>query len=140
MKLLHATQGISSLITNTGIINVDFADVRTIMQNGGAASWGPASARARTGLEGPGHFEPAARQRPSRRHQPHQHHRGHDLTGEATEISDIIHTCGRRGRDHLGAATDPAIMKRVTVIATGFDRAARRQRRSRGPRHSSTTP
>src|SRR6187397_3675571 len=38
--LLHATQGISSLITNTGIINVDFADVRTIMQNGGAALMG----------------------------------------------------------------------------------------------------
>ncbi|HET7600723.1 MAG TPA: cell division protein FtsZ, partial [Gemmatimonadales bacterium] len=35
--LLHATQGISSLVANTGLINVDFADVRTIMQNGGAA-------------------------------------------------------------------------------------------------------
>ncbi|HRZ09077.1 MAG TPA: cell division protein FtsZ, partial [Gemmatimonadales bacterium] len=34
--LLHATQGIAGLITSTGIINVDFADVRTIMQNGGA--------------------------------------------------------------------------------------------------------
>src|SRR5438105_15843607 len=31
--LLHATQGISSLITVTGIVNVDFADVRTVMQN-----------------------------------------------------------------------------------------------------------
>src|SRR5947208_11839423 len=35
--LLHATQGISSLISVTGLINVDFADVRTVMQNGGAA-------------------------------------------------------------------------------------------------------
>ncbi|HEU5314834.1 MAG TPA: cell division protein FtsZ, partial [Chloroflexota bacterium] len=38
--LLHATQGIASLITRTGIINVDFADVRTVMQNGGAALMG----------------------------------------------------------------------------------------------------
>src|SRR5207302_1647235 len=38
--LLHATQGISSLITVTGIVNVDFADVRTVMQNGGAAIFG----------------------------------------------------------------------------------------------------
>src|SRR5439155_1039160 len=38
--LLHATQGISSLITVTGIVNVDFADVRTVMQNGGAAIMG----------------------------------------------------------------------------------------------------
>ncbi len=38
--LLHATQGISRLITTTGIINVDFADVRTVMQNGGAALMG----------------------------------------------------------------------------------------------------
>ncbi len=38
--LLHATQGIAGLITTTGIINVDFADVRTIMQNGGAALMG----------------------------------------------------------------------------------------------------
>src|SRR5260221_7889427 len=34
--LLHATQGISSLICVTGLVNVDFADVRTVMQNGGA--------------------------------------------------------------------------------------------------------
>src|SRR6476646_4585936 len=38
--LLHATQGIADLITHTGMINVDFADVRTIMQNGGAALMG----------------------------------------------------------------------------------------------------
>src|SRR5204863_340527 len=38
--LLHATQGISSLISVTGMINVDFADVRTVMQNGGSALMG----------------------------------------------------------------------------------------------------
>src|SRR5207247_7660202 len=35
--LLHATQGISALICVTGLVNVDFADVRTVMQNGGSA-------------------------------------------------------------------------------------------------------
>src|SRR5256885_12194364 len=43
--LLHATQGISSLITVTGIVNVDFADVRTVMQNGGAAIMGTGMGR-----------------------------------------------------------------------------------------------
>jgi len=47
--LLHATQGISSLITVTGIVNVDFADVRTVMQNGGAAIMGTAWGGARIG-------------------------------------------------------------------------------------------
>src|SRR5438552_409604 len=43
--LQHATQGISSLITVTGIVNVDFADVRTVMQNGGAAIMGTGMGR-----------------------------------------------------------------------------------------------
>ena len=38
--LLHATQGISSLISVTGLVNVDFADVRTVMQSGGSALMG----------------------------------------------------------------------------------------------------
>ncbi|HET7111257.1 MAG TPA: cell division protein FtsZ, partial [Gemmatimonadales bacterium] len=46
--LLHATQGIASLITATGIINVDFADVRTVMQNGGAALMGTGMGRGDT--------------------------------------------------------------------------------------------
>ncbi|HST58788.1 MAG TPA: cell division protein FtsZ, partial [Longimicrobium sp.] len=38
--LLHATQGISDLIRVTGEVNVDFADVRTVMSNRGAALMG----------------------------------------------------------------------------------------------------
>src|SRR5881394_103441 len=38
--LLHATQGISALISVTGLVNVDFADLRTVMQNGGSALMG----------------------------------------------------------------------------------------------------
>jgi cell division protein FtsZ len=38
--LLHATQGISDLIHVTGEVNVDFADVRTVMTNRGPALMG----------------------------------------------------------------------------------------------------
>jgi cell division protein FtsZ len=38
--LLNAVQGISDLINNTGLINADFADVRTIMANKGMALMG----------------------------------------------------------------------------------------------------
>ncbi|MEJ2239163.1 MAG: cell division protein FtsZ, partial [Gemmatimonadales bacterium] len=42
--LLHATHGISTLISVTGLVNVDFADVRTGMQNGGSAHMGMGAA------------------------------------------------------------------------------------------------
>ena len=38
--LLNAVQGISDLINNTGLINADFADVRTVMANKGMALMG----------------------------------------------------------------------------------------------------
>lgn len=38
--LLHAVQGISDLINNTGLVNADFADVSTIMANKGLALMG----------------------------------------------------------------------------------------------------
>jgi cell division protein FtsZ len=41
--LLHATQGISALIHVTGEVNVDFADVRTVMANRGPALMGTGS-------------------------------------------------------------------------------------------------
>ena len=130
--LLHATQGIASLITSTGIINVDFADVRTIMQNGGAALMGTGIGRGENrALE-------AAQQAIS---SPLLDNvsiagatgvliniiGGDDLTlGEATQISDIIHDAvGDEAEIIFGAGNDPAMQGevRVTVIATGFDRA-----------------
>jgi cell division protein FtsZ len=130
--LLHATQGIASLITSTGIINVDFADVRTIMQNGGAALMGTGVGR------GDNRAMEAAQQAIS---SPLLDNvsiagatgvlinitGGADLTlGEATQISEIIHdAAGDEAEIIFGAATDPAMQGevRVTVIATGFDRA-----------------
>ncbi len=38
--LKQAVEGISDLITNPGIINVDFADIRAVMQNAGSALMG----------------------------------------------------------------------------------------------------
>jgi cell division protein FtsZ len=38
--LQHAIEGISSLITQHGLVNVDFADVRTVMQDAGTALMG----------------------------------------------------------------------------------------------------
>src|SRR5690606_13452139 len=42
--LYNATRGISDLITVHGLINLDFADVKTTMQNGGTALMGAAQA------------------------------------------------------------------------------------------------
>jgi cell division protein FtsZ len=44
--LLHAVQGITELITTPGTINVDFADVRTVMKDGGVALMGVGMAKA----------------------------------------------------------------------------------------------
>ena len=130
--LLHATQGIASLITSTGIINVDFADVRTVMQNGGAALMGTGIGRGENrALE-------AAQQAIS---SPLLDNvsiagatgvliniiGGDDLTlGETTQINDIIHDAvGDDAEIIFGAGSDAAMRGevRVTVIATGFDRA-----------------
>jgi len=43
--LLQGVQGISDLITTPGLINVDFADVKAVMQNTGSALMGIGSAR-----------------------------------------------------------------------------------------------
>lgn len=130
--LLNATRGIASLITSTGIINVDFADVRTVMQNGGAALMGTGVGRGENrALE-------AAQQAISSPLLDNVSINGasgvliniiggDDLTlGEATQISEIIHDAvGDDAQIIFGAGSDPRLQGevRVTVIATGFDRA-----------------
>ncbi len=129
--LLQATQGIADLVTKTGLINVDFADVRTIMQNGGSALMGTGIGR------GDNRAMEAAQQAIS---SPLLDNvsitgangvlinitGGSDLTmGEVTTINDIIHDAvGEDAEIIFGAATDPSMQGevRVTVIATGFDR------------------
>jgi cell division protein FtsZ len=141
--LLHATQGISSLICVTGLVNVDFADVRTIMQNGGAAIMGTGTGR------GENRSMEAAQQAIS---SPLLDNisiagatgvlinitGGDDLTlGEVTQISEAIHdAAGDEAEIIFGAVNDPAMHGelRVTVIATGFDRQSAAQPESMGVR------
>lgn len=130
--LLHATQGISSLISKTGLVNVDFADVRTVMRNGGSALMGTGVGR------GDNRAMEAAQQAIS---SPLLDNisiagstgvllniaGGGDLTlGEVTQISEIVHeAAGDEAEIIFGAVHEPAMQGeiRVTVIATGFDKA-----------------
>ncbi len=129
--LLHATQGISSLISVTGLVNVDFADVRTVMHSGGAALMGTGIGR------GENRAMEAAQQAIS---SPLLDNvsisgatgvlvnitGGADLTlGEVHQINEIIHDAvGDDAEIIFGAVHEPAMQGeiRVTVIATGFDR------------------
>ncbi len=129
--LLHATQGISVLISETGLVNVDFADVRTVMQNGGSALMGTGIGR------GDNRAMEAAQQAIA---SPLLDNvsisgatgvlvnitGGEDLTlGEVHQINDIVHDAvGDDAEIIFGAVHEPAMQGeiRVTVIATGFDR------------------
>ena len=130
--LLHATQGISNVITMTGLVNVDFADVRTVMQNGGSAMMGTGVGR------GDDRAIEAAQQAISSPLLDNVSIAGStgvlinitggpDLTiGEVTQISEIVkEAAGDQAEVIFGAAQDPAMEGevRVTVIATGFDKA-----------------
>jgi cell division protein FtsZ len=129
--LLHATQGISTLITKPGLVNVDFADVRTVMREGGSALMGTGIGR------GENRAMEAAQQAISSplldnvsisgsRGVLLNITGGGDLTlGEVTQISDIVHdAAGDDAEIIFGAVHEPAMQGelRVTVIATGFDR------------------
>lgn len=129
--LLHATQGISVLISETGLVNVDFADVRTVMENGGSALMGTGIGRGET------RATEAAQQAIA---SPLLDNvsisgatgvlvnitGGEDLTlGEVHQINEIVHDAvGDDAEIIFGAVHEPAMNGeiRVTVIATGFDR------------------
>ncbi len=128
--LLHATQGISDLIRVSGEVNVDFADVRTIM-----ASRGPALMGSGFG-EGDNRSQEAAQEAissPLLDEVSIQGARGVliNITGgldlgidEVTQISSIIQEeAGDEAEIIFGAVHDPDLegKVRVTVIATGFD-------------------
>lgn len=49
--LCNATRGISDLITETGVVNLDFADVRSVMRNGGNAIMGTGVASGENAAE-----------------------------------------------------------------------------------------
>jgi cell division protein FtsZ len=130
--LLHATQGISDLIRVTGEVNVDFADVRTIMSNRGTALMGTGFGR------GESRSVEAAQEAISSPLLDNISIQGAagvliNITGgmdlaidEVTTISSIIQEAAGEEAEIIFGAVHDAHMKeevRVTVIATGFDRA-----------------
>ncbi|HEX2167520.1 MAG TPA: cell division protein FtsZ [Longimicrobiales bacterium] len=129
--LLHATQGISDLIHVTGEINVDFADVRTVMQSRGPAIMG-------TGYGcGENRAMEAAQEAISSPLLDSVTIQGAmgvliNITGgmdlaidEVTTISSIIkEAAGDDAEIIFGAVHDPTLEAgvRVTVIATGLEK------------------
>ncbi|OGG51584.1 cell division protein FtsZ [Candidatus Kaiserbacteria bacterium RIFCSPHIGHO2_02_FULL_54_11b] len=133
--LKQAVEGISDLITTTGIINVDFADVRAIMHNAGSALMGIGTAI------GEHRAEMAAR---AAVNSPLLEVSIHGAKGVLfsvaggedlgmLEIQDaanvITEAIDPDAKVIFGAVTDPSLKKgqvRVTVIATGFPEAGTR--------------
>ena len=130
--LYQAVRGISDLITQVGIINVDFADVKTVMSNMGRALMGTGCAK------GQGRARTAAEMAVT---SPLLDNISVDgATGillnivggpdmkmkEIDEAAALIQEQAHEDANIIfGASVDPALgeMVKVTVIATGFDRA-----------------
>ena len=127
--LLHATRGISDLINVTGEVNVDFADVRTVMASRGPALMGTGFGR------GENRAVEAAQEAISSPLLDNVSIQGAagvliNITGgmdltidEVTTISSIIHeAAGEDAEIIFGAVHDPTMEGevRVTVIATGL--------------------
>lgn len=127
--LRQGVQGISDIITIPGQINVDFADVRTIMQNAGSALMGIGMA---TGDNRAVEAANAAISSPLLETSIEGALRvlinvtsGPDLTlAEANEAAQLINSkCDRREANIIfGWVSDPSMegQVRVTVLATGF--------------------
>ena len=128
--LQHATQGVSDLITIPGIINVDFADVRTIMASQGralmgmgvAADEGRAVAAAQQAINSP-LLEDVTIQGAKgilMNITSGPNLRLHEVEEAASLIMEAAHEdCNII----FGAVVDPNMGEalRITVIATGFD-------------------
>lgn len=135
--LYNATRGISDLILMPGLINLDFADVRTTMTDGGAAIMGSSTA------SGPDRAEIAAREAINSplldgvsingaRNVLVNISAGSNLgMRETTTATSIIQQeAGDDAEIILGTVLDENFGEeiRVTVIATGFDLAEERSR------------
>ncbi len=134
--LLNAVQGISDLMTVPGLINVDFADVRTIMSGMGRALMGTgigtgkrrATEAAETAISSPlledVSIEGATGILINITGGP-------DLTlHEVNEASSLIQQAAHEDANIIfGSVIDPNLSEevRITVIATGFDRASKTQ-------------
>jgi cell division protein FtsZ len=131
--LRQAVQGISDLIIVPGLINLDFADVKTVMSGMGMALMGTGTATGENRA-----VEAARRAISSRLLEDGSIHGargvlinitgGHDLLlHEVCEASSIIHDAADPEANIIFGAVLDASMKeevKITVIATGFDHRA----------------
>lgn len=128
--LRQGIQGISELITLPGLINLDFADVRSIMQDGGPALMaigrGSGENRAREAAEGAIHSALLDVSIDGARSIIYNVRGGDEMSlFEVTEAAEVI-----RANTHpeaniiFGAVIDSAMKDEIqlTVIATGFER------------------
>jgi len=138
--LQGAVQGIAELITRPGLVNVDFADVRTVMSETGMAMMGNGAAR------GEGRARAAAEAAVS---SPLLEHvdladahgilvnvtAGMDMSiGEFQEVGNIVKEfASDEATIVMGTVIDPDLTEelRVTVVATGLNRIPQ-QGRGRG--------
>ncbi|MFL5825543.1 MAG: cell division protein FtsZ [Thermoleophilaceae bacterium] len=131
--LRQGVQGITDLITIPGLINLDFADVRTIMHDAGSALMGIGAA---SGEQRASEAAKAAISSPLLE----QSVEGAtglllNITGssdlglfEVNEAAEIVQSASDRDSNIIfGAVIDDALSDevRVTVIATGFDKGGR---------------
>src|SRR5438093_10500463 len=138
--LRQGVQGITDLITVPGLVNLDFADVRTIMRDAGSALMGIGSA------SGENRAAEAARTAVS---SPLLEASVEGATGillnvtggsdiglfEVNEAAEVVTGAADQNANVIfGAVIDPALKDevRVTVIATGFGSQRRRRRRELG--------
>jgi cell division protein FtsZ len=137
--LRQGVQGITDLITIPGLVNLDFADVRTIMIDAGSALMGIGEA------DGESRAAEAARVAVS---SPLLEASVEGATGillnitggsdlglfEVNEAAEVVTGAADTNANIIfGAVIDENLAGRVrvTVIATGFDRSLRRERRER---------
>jgi cell division protein FtsZ len=137
--LRQGVQGITDLITIPGLVNLDFADVRTVMRDAGSALMGIGEA------EGDNRAAEAARAAVS---SPLLEASVEGATGillnitggsdiglfEVNEAAEVVTGAADQNANVIfGAVIDENLAGkvRVTVIATGFDAKLRRERRDR---------
>ena len=135
--LRQGVQGITDLITIPGLINLDFADVRTIMHDAGSALMGIGTAAgenraaeaAKIAISSPLLEESVEGAMGILLNITG----GHDLgLFEVNEAAEIVQSAADQNSNIIfGAVIDDALGDevRVTVIATGFDHGARPGRR-----------
>ncbi len=131
--LHNATRGISDLITVHGLINLDFADVRTTMVEGGTALMGSATATGDKRAETAAHEAISSPLLGGVSIKGARNALVNITAGpslgirEATRATGVIQEeAGDDAEVIFGTVIDPEMGDaiRVTVIATGFDRAA----------------